>query len=585
MATGYDRSTQRRTAQRRRPSERSSQSARLKARKRKTNLAVFYVATLIVGVVVAVFLFAMAFQTIGDTISLPSPAQQAQEPVVTEVVRPGRDRAFGMVTATNTSSPRTVTLHLIETGRTQRFNMTEATAVLDRFGTAIAFGEVNMGQIVDILYDAASGDMSELSLSGQAWEQQHRGNLNINPEAGTITIGNQTHTYSSQTLVLNRGEPFSVAQINSEDAVTLVGYGNKIWSIRLDGGHGSIRFENADRVLNGRVTVGNSILTGLDGTRPISVIEGTHRIIVEGANIENFLADVVVRQGETSVVNLLDVTFRQGTLQLNINEPDATIILNGEVVELENGRMEMDFGIHILRVEKTGFTPVQEEFEFNQPFMRMDLELSQDRNLLHQILIETFPSDAQVFLDDALVGNSPTVVEVGAGHFHVVLRRAGYEERHFPLTVDEASPRQYLLHLVQQQTQLPPVDNNQGAAAPGDLLPPLPEDWAPVPSPGIPDWNLTESDSPLIPPAVPDNWPPAAEDMPLPPPDNVPLPPLPPPDDIPLPPLPEPGGGFDDWPDSDLGGFDDWPDSEWGGFDDWLDIPTHDDLWALPEGN
>jgi hypothetical protein len=315
------------------------------------------------------------------------------------------------------------------------------------------------------------------------------------------------------------------------------------------------------------------MLTGLDGTRPISVIEGTHRIIVEGANIENYLADVVVRQGETSVVNLLDVTFRQGILQLNIDEPDATIILNGEVVELENGRMEMNFGIHILRVEKAGFTPIQEEFEFNQPFMRMDLELSQDRNLLHQILIETFPADAQVFLDDALVGNSPTVIEVGTGHFHVVLRRAGYEERHFPLTVDADSPRQYLLHLVQQQTQLPPANDGQ-AANPGDLLPPLPEDWAPVPSPGISDWNLTESDAPLIPPTVPDNWPPAAEDMPLPPPDNAP-PPAPPP--TPPPTVPATGSDFGDWPDDDWGDFGDW--SDWGGFDDW------EDSWTIPEGN
>jgi len=452
------------------------------SRKRKNNFAIFYVITMIIGVVVCVTLFALAYQTL----------------VPDRIVRGGSDRPEGgllavddnrvelsqtiaLITAIESFAPASVTVRHLEGGREERLNVTETTTVQNRIGSPIGLGNLSAGQLVDISFDAQSQDLASIALSSHAREEQRSG-VNINLETATITVGNEVFRYSSRTLVLSRGEPFSVSLINPEDLLTLVSYQDKIWSIRVDSGHGFIRFENADQVTGGRVTIGNTTVTGLEDDRPISTIEGIHRIVVEAQNIEPFVADVEVRQGETVTVDLRNVTFRTGTLRLVMNEPEASVFLNGEAVELENSVVEIEFGTHILRVEMAGFIPIQEEIEITQAFTQRELILVRDA-LIIQVLIETFPSEAQIFVDDAMAGISPVTITVEDGLRTIRARRAGYEDRVLDIVVDADSPRQFLLHM----TQLPMHPPNLVPELPdADVLPPMPDGWGPVPPPVIP---------------------------------------------------------------------------------------------------
>ncbi|MCL2398272.1 MAG: PEGA domain-containing protein [Defluviitaleaceae bacterium] len=503
----------------------------------KSNFALFYVITMIVGIIVCVALFAIAYQSlVPDRITgTPNSGQQAN-PV--DFVRPVQEQVLGMVTGVSTSGTRSLTLLILETGRTEQFTTTETTGVQNRFGSPIGFGELNLGQIVEVTFDANTQEMSAISLSGRAWNQQHRGSVNINLESATITIGNQVYTYSSRTLVLNQNQPFSIALVNPNDVLTLWGYGDKVWSITVDTGHGFIRFENADRVVNGTVAIGNSIFTPLEGSDAISALEGTHRVIIDGRNIETFIADVVVRQSETIVVNLMDVTFRTGTLQLVINDSDTSVFINGDAVELVNSLVEVEYGTHMLRLERPGFLPVQQEFEMSQPFMRLEVDLPRGA-LLFQVIIETFPSNSQVFLDGVFQGNSPLTLELEQGTYQVIARRAGYEDRAQNVFVGERASNQVLLQLTQLPNHLLPSPSpTPSATTPPEqeVLPPLPPGWAPIPTPTLPpSWDPPLPDdifqqpvAPVWPPDPPENilpetlpgevpWPPLPEHLPLPP--------------------------------------------------------------------
>ena len=506
-----------------------------KVRKRKNTFAVFYIITMLIGVVVCITLFALAYQTlVPDRIMAGNPPS-ADESGQPEFVRLDHDRVLGMVTAMETFGHRVMTVHLLDSGRASRFNMTDTTTVTDRRGNPIAFGEINLGQIVEIDFNASTMDMSSVALSGRAWEQTHRGNFIIDLEAATLTIGNQVYSYSSRTLVLSNNEHFSIGLINPEDTITIVGYDDKIWSIRIEGGHGFIRFANAERIVNGTITIGNSVFVTLEDldNQPVSVMEGTHRVIVNGQNIETFMADVVVRQGQTVVVDLTaDMTLRHGTLQLILNEPTADIFINGEQVELENTTVQLEFGTHLLRAEAAGFIPIQEEIVMEQPFMQIELMLARDESAA-QILIETFPSDAQIFLNHAYMGNSPITIEVEFGANSIIARRAGYEDQTLNIMVDAASPRQYLLHLVQLPMHLPPFENQPGFN--NNYLPPPPPDVTPIPNQQIPpDWPPPPPPPP--PPPLPPQQP-QQPDWPPPPPQDDEFPDWPPrPEDLPFPP-------------------------------------------------
>ena len=479
---------------RKRPTQNTSAKS---PRKRRNTFAIFYVITMIIGVVVCVTLFALAYQTLvpdriimGAAPNRPDPEPVAFERVESEVV-------LGMIASVG-GLPRSLTLHFLDSGRSGIFNMTDTTTVQDRRGNPIGFGELNLGEIVEVTFDTNTQDMTSINLSGRSWQQQHRGNFDINLEAATITIGNQVYYYSSRTMVLNNGEPFPISMINPEDSITLVGFDDKIWSIWIDGGHGFIRFLNAERVISGTVSIGNIVFTSLEDSQPVAVIEGTHRVIVNGQNIETFIADVVVRQGRTSDVDLMaDMTLRQATLQVIVNAADATVFIDGE--PMEGTIIDLDFGTYLIRAEAPGYIPVQQEIELDQPILRIDLEMTRDATAA-QILIETFPSDAQIFLDDAFVGNSPVAVDVDFGNRTIVARRAGYEDRPLHVLVDENSPRQYLLHMLQLPANVPPLPDSDTLPGSGNHLPPPPPGVTPIPAPTIPsEWPTTWPAQPQLP--------------------------------------------------------------------------------------
>jgi len=499
------------------PNRRRPPRNKKKQGSRAKNFAIFYAITMVIGVVVCVTLFVVAYQTLIPERAFSSERDRPTREERPEILpRPELDQALGLITSMSNSNPRSLTLLLLETGRTQQFNVLDSTDVNNRHAHTIGFSELNLGQIVNVNYNSATHDLSSIALSGRAWEQQHHGGVNIDTDASRITIGNQVYSFSSRTMVLNRGEPFSIALINPDDVLTIVGYHDKIWSVRIDSGHGFIRFENADLVVNGTVAVGNVIFTALEGSnQTLSAPEGVHRIIVNGENIDPWPADVTVRQGETVVVNLSEITPRNGILQLVINVPEASVFINGEVTAMENNQIELQYGTHMLRVESPGFIPVQEEFVLDRALLRRDIELRRDAQV-RNVLIETFPSGAQIFVDDALVGNAPITVELEYGQRVITARRAGYYDRSLRPTVDSSSPGQYFLHMEQLMEQIPqPTPTPSPPPLGGDYLPPLPPDWDPVPDPTLPPLDEWPSDPPLHPP-IDELLPPDPDELPPP---------------------------------------------------------------------
>ena len=501
-----------------------------KGPKRKNSFAIFYIITMVIGIVVCVTLFVLAYQTLVPERIVGGGTSGGNQQDQNVFVRAEYEQIMGMVTEIDIFTPGSITVQLLDTGRLDRFNIGSNAQATDRRGNPMGFGEITPGQIVDITFNADTRDMVAIALSPRAWEQQPS-NFVIDLADTTITVGNRTYNYSSRTLVLHRGEPSSVGIINQEDTITLIGYENKIWSIRIDSGHGFIRFDNAHHIIDGTVTVGNIIHTTLDPGRPIAAPEGIHRVIVSGQNIEPFVADVVVRQGEIQGVDLSqDVELRYGTLQLIISQPNATVLINGNPVELEHSSVEVQFGTHVLRVELDGFIPVQEEIEMDMPFMRREINLVSDVQDA-SIFIQTFPSEAQIFAGEVFLGHSPLTVELEFGGHTITARRNGYTDSSIHVVVDVGSPRQYTLTLQQLPMQPPTTTFPPHGGQP--YLPPIDPGHTPIPSPTIPpDWvhpgemvptqPLPQPLPPQQPPQQqppfdpPPAWPPSVEDLPVP---------------------------------------------------------------------
>jgi len=538
-----------------------------------SNFAVFYLVTLLIGVAVCVALVVFGYQhIIGDSdespfsniVSRPTTTPRPAQIILSDRIT--SETTIGMIVSMEPfTEPRIVTLHLLESGRREHFQVPSSTSVVNRHGTVISFGELSLGQIVDIQFDSNTNDVSSLNLSNRAFMFSNQRGLNFDSDTTKISMGNRVYDLSSQTMILNQGEQPSLSNIKPEDVFTVWGYGDKIWSLRLDSGNGFIHFENVDMVTNANLTIASAnIFRLLESDTTITMGEATHRILVTGENIQPFHRDVLVRQNQTTTIDLTEVTPLSSNIQLMLNnssgggwvnaatQTDVSVFINGSAVDFAGSFIPYEYGTHTLRVERTGFIPIQQEIDIVVPVQRIEVEMIREIPIA-RIEIETFPSDAEIFLDHALIGSSPTFIEVENGNYLIVARKPGYEDYRLSIEVTNTSPRRYMITMRQLPAHIPeptptptpsptPFDPTPTATPWPDLPPHLQE---PVPTPVIPqdwDWPSNPADS-IIPPELewmndPINIIPPEWGWPAGPADGGSLPPLPPIPDSPIPLLP-----------------------------------------------
>ena len=456
---------------------------RKKTRKKgKSSFAAFYILTLLAGVIICVVLFAMVFNAVAsknpgwEDDSIHNPAEDLP-PVIEDSER---RTLTGMITALDAeATPRAMTILDFETGREDTYLFIEGTAIRNRYSSPITYADLTVGRIVDAGYDNRSKHLNSLNENTQAWEQRFKSNVKIDTEQSTLLIGNDVYHFNSQTLVRYKNEAYSVGRITPMDTVSLSGYLDKVWYIQLETNHGFLRLDNISKVENGTLAIDTSIFMGLaEATESIQLVEGTHRVIVEGSNIEQYILDVEVKSGETTMVDLINTTPRKAFLLVAINEPDSTVIIDGVSVT-EPGAAEISYGEHSVRVEKDGFVPVQQEVTITQNYTELKVELAAIvKN--GRLVIYTSPAQAEIFVDSAFVGYSTLTYATDAGVHTVTARKTGYHDQTINVQVAEGDNAYHLI-----------LDEK----APAVILPTAVPDYTPDTSPVTPDRKSTRLNS------------------------------------------------------------------------------------------
>jgi sporulation protein YlmC with PRC-barrel domain len=452
---------------------------RRRRKRRSGNFAVVYIVTMIVAVAVCVSLFAIGYEALIKDSPITGAIGGTPLPTPLAVAKEKGETVMGMITELDLyTEKRTLTLLLIDSTRHERFNFTNMTILRDRHGSLLGISEFSVGQIVDVEYDPKTNDIAVLSISPSAWVHQYRGNFFIDYENSAFIIGNDIYYYSSRTLVFNRGAQLAVSSIKDDDIITIIGYKDMIWCIRIDSGHGYVVFENTDNILNGTVTVSTVIFTALSSAEPIALLEGTHRIIVNGLNIETYQIDIQVRQGETRVVNLIGVEYKKAMLFIQINEPEASVYVDGALRGTDITYVDVEYGAHTIKVEKEGFITSYHETVVSQPYSTIVVTLIPERVYV-SVTFESFPMAAEVFIDNVWKGTTPITIELEQGTYSVMAMKNGYEDASRTVNVGGSFPMTVTLYLQQQWF----------SPTPEPYLPPIPDDWEPLPSPTpLPDW-------------------------------------------------------------------------------------------------
>jgi len=538
--------------------------------KRKSQFTNFYITMLILGVGICLTIFIAVSQAVGrsgsgnsgNNSNINLPVQPTPAPVLPTIVRPDRRDFTAMVSEIDHfSDPRIITFMDVSDRRIRHFPVADNVSLSTRHGRPMTFGELRIGQLVEVAYDGNNQEVFIINDSVQAWEHRSRNNVQINIEESTATLGNQVFNFNSQTLITYRGELFSIAQITHNDTITMTGIGDTVWTITVDAAHGFLQLVNSDIVINGRIRVDTNNATNIfrsleDVTEPITLIEGTHRIIIEGANIETFIQDITIEQGRTYDLNLGEVILRPARLHLHVQPSYAEIFINGELFD-GTGPALLTFGEQHIRVESEGYLPQEQTIHIYRDNAHIQFDLVRIVRD-YTLVIFTSPTNAQIFINNELVGYSTITVQVHPGTHHITARLPGHIDSNSSVYVAEGTTEAITRHLLLSTTvgnewvvpphvvEPIPTPTPQPAITPPPHHPgehpqstpfPTPQP-TPAPTPSIP--SLPTEPSPTLPPALPTPMPATPQPTPIPTPtpfqDLPELPPTPTPS--PLPTLP-----------------------------------------------
>ncbi|MCL2605406.1 MAG: PEGA domain-containing protein [Defluviitaleaceae bacterium] len=403
-----------------------------KPRRRAVNrkrFAALYILALVMGIAACLIFIVMRIPGIqGNILERTERAAPTPTPTPEIVIPPDIRNILAQIIRIDVNRTAAPVLEVINlaTGLRHEYTYTESTEMTNIHGRPMVFEELAVGQLLDIGFDANTNNLLSANQSRRTWERRHQSNLRIDLENDSITIGNDVFSFSHhQTMVLYRGQPFPIANIQPTNSVTIEGYGSHVWLIVLDAGHGFLQFANTEHIVRGTIEVGHHF-ENLFEIRPLQLQEGTHRVVVSGDNIEAFVHHVDIVQGETYILNLNAVRLRTGHLHITTTPQDVQIYVNGER-HTGFGPVQLDFGEHIIRVEADGYIPQEQLVNVTAALGHVEFTLTEAIRT-GTLRIVTIPTNAQIFIEGVFVGHSELFHELTLGPVTVTARLPGYED-------------------------------------------------------------------------------------------------------------------------------------------------------------
>ena len=431
---------------------------------KRAHYAVFLVTTVFVGILAAVFTFALMFNeffdgdigfgggaTPGQNLGLVDLMPDYELPPIEEMITaPGAIITVGIVQDINPASNR-IDLYVFEDSRIRSFFAEGRSVLRDKFNIAVtSIANFNVGDVLEVAYMAGSTTIETARVSPQVTPFPRIQGVVIDVDNQELLIGMTRYSFSPHTIVRYRGTPMSITEIDPVDVVSIDVFGNKAVFIDVYRGNGILHIPRNARIIQGVVEIGVAttpmFINLEDDDMDIRVAEGEHLVTIRGANIEAFQQNVTVERGGRTTFDFTGLELRAGSLTVNIEDPLATLSIDGQF-RTTNQPIDLEFGTHRIVVERVGYIPFEQEITIGNEPVEITVRL-EELVLTRNVIITTSPPGARVYLDGGYVGMSPVAVYLELRRYTLNLALDGFIGVGLDIWITEDSPPAFQFPMV-----------------------------------------------------------------------------------------------------------------------------------------
>lgn len=319
-------------------------------------------------------------------------------------------------------------------GKTTIYTVDSAVPVTKLDGRKATYTTVTRGDIIYIGTSKETSDIVSIEYTDDVWEKKGFENPVVETADRTISNGVTTYDYDKNTLFIYNADFIKASDISREDIVALKGIDDKVWTVTVEKYHGFIKLENVDRIEDPEITIDGEKVEFVDNQAAVSA--GAHSLGISGSNIDTLTVDIHIPVGEVYSVDMASVQEKTGVLTLNINVDDCIIVVDGKQVD-KDSPVVLSLGTYPISVSAEGYKTFNGTVDINAPLVEMDINLENIEVKTATITVESNPSGATVYANNAVIGVTPFTTQINYGDYQISIKKDGYADYNLNTTVNE----------------------------------------------------------------------------------------------------------------------------------------------------
>ncbi len=345
-------------------------------------------------------------------------------------------------------------------GKRYTLTMDGTTRLYDKYGDAVAIGQIEVGDIVDVTFLKSRKHLTTMKLSATAWVYGNVERYEMDFVRGEMSIGSEVYKLTSNTQYVSEGRSIEAMDLNPEDVLEVQGIDKQVLSVRVEKGHGYLRLTNDENFVGGWIEIGKTKIQRITEDMLLLVPEGNYQVSIShrgGGGTKS----VAIRRDEETTLDIGDLEIPEpqtGMVVFSLTPPDAELYVDGEKAEASTP-VVLEYGLHQIIVRAEGYQSITQYIRVAQESVGINVSLDtvagaeeqekdQDEDSsssseadtttnYYKVYVDA-PEGAEVYLDGNYVGISPCSFKKVAGVHVLILRKSGFETKSVTIQLDDS---------------------------------------------------------------------------------------------------------------------------------------------------
>lgn len=364
------------------------------------------------------------------------------------------DSADTAILVAKKEEEQSLTFYNLQVKKRYTLSYDGTTRYADRYGQSMALSQIQPGQIVDVTFLKDKKHLTTLCLSSAAWSQEQVTNYEFDFVKRQVSIGSDMYQLVDTVQYLTEdGIPLEESEIHVADELSFYGLDTKIYSIRVNKGHGYLRLVNDENFIGGWIEIGKDLIQKITPEMLITVTEGRYKVGISH-NGSSGIKDVVINRNAETVLDIGDIEVvkpKEGTVLFSLVPSSTKLYIDGTLTDTTLA-VTLEYGLHQLIAKADGYKTLTQYIRVGQDSAGVEITLEEENGEEETSSEDTSedeisttgykvhidgPKDVEVYVDSNYVGLAPCSFEKKAGNHVITLRKSGYTTRSYTITVDE----------------------------------------------------------------------------------------------------------------------------------------------------